>query len=58
MLVLVMVFAFCFQVPMSLPCSPMGAHLFGHAMQQPYGLYLWQVYVPPGDGLWPTPGVS
>ena len=53
-----MVFAFCFQVPMWLPCSEMGAQLLGFAMPHPYGVYPYQAYVSPGHGLWPIPGVS
>ena len=26
-------------------------------MPQPYGAYLWQASITPGDGLWPMPGV-
>ena len=50
----VMVFSFCFQVPMWLPCSTMEAQLLGFARLQLFGLYPWQAYVPLSDGLWPT----
>ena len=57
MLVLVMVFAFYVQIPIWLLYSPMGAQLLWFVMPQPNGLYPWQVYVLPGDGLWLIPGV-
>ena len=50
-LVSVMVFAFCFQVPMWLPCSPVMAQPSGFATLQPFRVYPWQAYVPPDDGL-------
>ena len=53
----VLVFAFCFQVPYWMLYSPMGAQPLGFAPLQPFGAYLWQVYVQPGDGLWPTLGM-
>ena len=56
-LVSVMVFAFCFHVPMWPSCSPRGAQLWGHATQQTFGDYPWQAYIPPGNGLHPMPGV-
>ena len=56
-LVYVMVFAYCFQVPMWLPCSPLGAQPLGFAASQPFPVYPWQAYMPPGDGQWPIPGV-
>ena len=34
-----------------------GAHLLGFSMQQTYGVYPWEAYVSPDDGLWPIPGV-
>ena len=36
---------------------PHGGQLLGFAMPQPNGVYPWQAYMPPGDGLWLTPGV-
>ena len=57
LLMLVMVFAFCTQVPMLLPCSPMGVQLFRFAMPQSYGVYPCQAIVPPWNGLWPMLGV-
>ena len=58
MFVLVMVFAFCFQVPMWLPCLSVGAQPLLFAMPQPYGVYPWHAYVPPGDGPWRIPRVQ
>ena len=57
MLVSAMVFAFCFQVPMWLPCSPNWAQLLGFATLHPFGVYPQKAYAPPGDGQWPIPGV-
>ena len=54
MFVLVMLFAFCFQVAM----LTNGAQLLRFALLQPFRIYPWQVYVPPGDGPWPTPKVA
>ena len=56
-LVFVKVFAFCFEVPLWLSCSPMEAQPFGFASLQPLGVYPWQAYVSLDDGLWPIPGV-
>ena len=42
---------FLFQVPMWLPCSPMGTQLLGFATPQPFGVHPWQAYLPPDDGL-------
>ena len=53
-----MVFASCFQVPMWLSCSPMGAQPLGFATLQLFRVYPWQAYDPCGNGLWPTPGVK
>ena len=51
----------CFFSAFRFPC---GCHVhqcrvqpLGFALLQPYGVYLLQAYVLPGDGLWPTPGV-
>ena len=52
-----LVLVFCFQVSTWLPCSPMGAQPLRFAMLQSYGIYPWQAYVPPGDGVWSLPGV-
>ena len=57
MLVYVLAFVFCFQVFMWLPCLPMGAQPLGFASVQPFGVYLWQAYVPPGNDLLPMAGV-
>ena len=35
--------------------STLGSSTFGFAPLQPLGVYLWQAYVPPGDGHQPTP---
>ena len=43
-------FDFCFQVPMWLPCSPMGAELLGFAVLHLWGEYPLQAYVPSHDG--------
>ena len=40
-----------------MPYSPMGAQLLGFASWQPFGVYPWQAYVPPGDGHRSTPGM-
>ena len=40
-----------------MPYSPLGAKQLGFAPLQPLGLYLWQAYVQPGNGHWPTPGL-
>ena len=53
----VLVYAFCFQVPWWMPFSPMGAQPLGFAPLQPFGAYLWQAYVQPGDVNWLTPGM-
>ena len=53
----VMVFPFCFQVFMWLPCSQVGPQLLGLTSPQPFKMYPWQAYGPPGDGPWPTSGV-
>ena len=46
-LVSVMVFAFCFQAPMWLPCSPIGAQPLGFATPQPFRVYLrMNMYLP------------
>ena len=37
--------------------SPLEVQPLGFAMLQPMGVYPWQAYMPPGDGLWPMPGV-
>ena len=53
-----MMFAFCFQVPIWLPSSTIGAKSQGFVTLQPFRVYPWQAYVHPGDGLWPMPGVQ
>ena len=53
MLMSVMVYVFCFQIPIWLKSSPVG-----FAMLQPFGEYPWKVYVPPGIGPYPIPGVQ
>ena len=53
----VLVSAFYFQVPYWMPCLPLGAQLFGFALLQPFGTYLWQAYVQPDDGHGPIPGM-
>ena len=35
----------------------MGAQLLGLAPLQPFGVYLWQAYVQPGDGHQSMPGM-
>ena len=50
-LVSVVTFAFCFQVFMWLPFSPMEAEPLEFASLKSFGVYPWQVYLPPGDGL-------
>ena len=40
-----------------MPYSPMGAQPLGFAPWQPFGVYLWQAYVQPGDGHRSTPGM-
>ena len=57
MLVSVIVFEYCFCIPMWMPCSPVEAQASGFAPPQPYRAYPFQAYVPHGDGLWPMPGV-
>ena len=39
----------------SILVSPLGAQPLGFAPLQPLEVYLWQAYVQPGDGHWPTP---
>ena len=56
-LVLVLVYAFCFQVPYWMPYSPMEAQPLGFAPLQPFRVYPQQAYVQPDDGHWSTPGV-
>ena len=53
----VLVSAFHFQVPCWMQYPPFGAQPFGFAPLQPVGVYPWQLYVQPGDGHWPTPGM-
>ena len=53
----VLMCAFHFQVPCWMPYSPMGAHPLVFAPLQSFGTYLWQAYIQPGDGHWPTPGM-
>ena len=58
-LVSVMVFAFCFQIPMSLPCSPLGG--LNHWSVQhcnPLEYTLSRQLWPPDDCLWPIPGCT
>ena len=45
-----MVFAFCFQVPMCLTCSPRGAQVLGFAPPQPFIEYPWLAYMPSDGG--------
>ena len=40
-----------------MPYSPRGAQPLGFAPLQPLAVYPWQVYVQPGNGHWPTPGI-
>ena len=40
-----------------LPSSPKGTQPLRIVTLQPFGVYPWQAYVPPGDGMWPMPGV-
>ena len=56
-LVPVLVSAFNFQVQYWMPYSPLGAQPLGFASLQPFGAYLWQAYVQPGDGHWSKPGM-
>ena len=35
--------------------STNGAQALGFALCQPFEVYTWQAYVPPGVGLWPMP---
>ena len=51
MLVLVMVFAFCFQAPI----FSNGTQLLDLAIPQPYREYTWWAYVCSGDGPWSVP---
>ena len=55
-LVSVIVYAFCFQVPCWMPYSPMGTQPLEFAPLQPCRAYPWQAYVQPGDGHWLTQG--
>ena len=48
---------FYFQVPCWMQYLPMGAQPLVFAPLQPFGIYLWQAYLQPGDGHWPTPGM-
>ena len=34
-----------------------GVQPLGFAALQLFGVYPWQAYEPPGDSLWPMPGV-
>ena len=34
-----------------------GTQPLGFASQEPFGVYLWHAYVPPGDGPWPMSAV-
>ena len=53
-LVSFLVYAFCFQVLCWMPYSPLGSLPLGFAPLQPFGAYLWQAYVQPGDGHQPN----
>ena len=35
-----------------------GISTTGFTLPQPFGVYPWQAYVPPHDGLWPILGVN
>ena len=56
-LISVLVSALYFQVPCWMAYSSQGAQPLGFAPLQPLGVDLWQAYVQPGDGHWPTPGM-
>ena len=56
-LVSVMVFTFSFQIPVCLPCSPVGLQPLWFALPQCLGVYLMWAYVPLGAGPWSIPGV-
>ena len=55
-LVSVLVSAFYFQVPFLMPYSPLGSTI-GICTIATLWYLLWQSYVQPGDGHWPTPGM-
>ena len=54
-LVSVMVYDFCFQVPSWMLCSPVGTQPLKFAPLQPFGAYTCQAHVQSGDGHWSTP---
>ena len=56
-LVSVLMSAVYYQVSCWMQYQPLGAQLLGFAPLQHLGFYLWQAYVQPGDGHWPTPGM-
>ena len=53
----VLVCAFCFQLPCWMPYSRIGAQPLEFAPLQPFGAYPWKVYMQPGDGHLPMPGM-
>ena len=57
MLVSAMVCVFYFQIPMWMSCSAIGTQWLGYAPLQPFGAYLLQPYMHPGDDLRPMPGM-
>ena len=44
-----------FRFPCGCHAHHWGAQLSGFAIAQPYGIYSWQAYVLPSNGLWPMP---
>ena len=57
MLAFVMVFAFCIQVPMLLPCSSIGSTLLRFVALQAFRVCPLQAYLSPCDGLSSMSGV-
>ena len=57
MLLSVMVFVFMLSCSHVAVVFTSGGLTSGVCTPQPFRVYLWQAYVPPGDGLWSLPGV-
>ena len=55
MLVCLIVYTLCFQVPFRMPYSPVRVHPLRFTPLQPFGAYTCQEYVHPHDGHWPMP---
>ena len=57
MLVSIIMFVLYFQVPNVAAMFTNKGSTLGLTLSQPFRLYPWHAYVPPGAGPWPMPGV-